>query len=209
MKRKRSDEKNEPGGRSRVPSGAAVMQQSVTEALTKAFFAEWARVGYGALSLEAVAARAGVGKAALYRRWPSKLAMAKDRLETIGIELAVTPDTGSLEGDIRAILGSVRRILRHPLVRRILPDLHAEMLRNPDLAHAIRGRLQTERRQRAELIVRRAIKRGEIRPDIDLDLVNDALGGLVYWRMIVTDGRADRAYMDRLAAFIRAAIRAD
>jgi|GEM_PF-6520237 len=44
--------------------------------------------------------------------------------------------------------------------------------------------------------------RGEIRPDINLGLVNDTLGGLVYWPMIVTDGRAERTYIDRLAAFI-------
>jgi len=50
--------------------------------------------------------------------------------------------------------------------------------------------------------------RGEIRPDINLGLVNDTLGGLVYWPMIVTDGRADRTYIDRLAAFIGAAIQA-
>jgi AcrR family transcriptional regulator len=53
-----------------VPYGAAVMRPSVTEALTKALFEEWARTGYGALSLETVAKRARVGKAALYGRWP-------------------------------------------------------------------------------------------------------------------------------------------
>lgn len=124
------------------------------------------------------------------------------------IDLAVAPDTGSLEGELRAILGSVRRLVHHPLVRRILPDLHAEMLHNPDLARAVRGRLQTERRQRVEVIIRRAITREEIGPDVNLELVNDALGGLVYWRMIVTDGRTDRAYIERLAAFIGAALRA-
>jgi len=82
------------------------------------------------------------------------------------------------------------------------------MVRNPNLAQAVGRRLRTERRHRPEVIVHRAIARGEIRSNIDLELVNDALGILVYWRMIVTDGRADRAYIDRLAAFIGAAIRA-
>jgi AcrR family transcriptional regulator len=207
MKRKRSDDKRGEPLLSRIPSGAAVMQPAVTAALTKALFIEWARTGYGALSLEAVAKRAGVGKAALYRRWPSKLVMVSDRLEQIGIELAIAPDTGSLLGDVRNLLSALRRLLRHPLVRRILPDLHAEMVRSPELAAIIQGRLQRERRERAAAIVRRAIKRGEIRADIDVEMVNDAIGGILYWRMIVTGGRADNEYLDDLARFIVAALR--
>lgn len=178
------------------------MQPAVTAALTRALFEEWAARGYAALSLERVAKRAGVGKAALYRRWPSKLVMVTECLEELGIELAKIPDTGTLEGDVRKLLGSVRRLLRHPIVSRILPDLHAEMPRNPQLAEAIRGRLQTERRRRAATIVERAIARGELDERVDPDLVNDMLGGVIYWRMIVTGGKADSHYLDRLARFV-------
>lgn len=183
------------------------MQPAVTAALTKALFEEWAQNGYGALSLGAVAKRAGVGKAALYRRWPSKLAMVSERLEQIGIELAVSPDTGSLFEDVRCLLGELRRLLRHPLIRRILPDLHAEMIRSPELAAIIRGRLQQERRECGSAIVRRAIERGEISPETDVELVNDALGGMLYWRMIVTGGHIDSKYLDDLACFILASLR--
>jgi AcrR family transcriptional regulator len=191
----------------RRASGAALMQPAVTNALTRALFEEWARVGYGALSLEAVARRAGVGKAALYRRWPSKLAMVSDRLEQVGVDLAEVPDTGSLAGDVRALLKSVRRLLRHPLVRRILPDLHAEMSRSPELARAIRERTQVARRARAATIFRRAIARGEVSPDLDVELANDALAGLIYWRMIVIGRRVESAYLEKLACFILAAFR--
>ena len=204
MERKRSDRDARVR---RAPSGAALPRASVTDALTRALFVEWAERGYGALSLERVAARAGVGKAALYRRWPSKLAMVTERLETLGIELAVAPDTGSLQGDVRALLEQLRRMLRHPLIRRILPDLHAEMLRSPELAGAVRGRLQTERRRRGEVVVRRAVERGEIASEVDVELINDALGGLIYWRMIVTARRADARYMDRLASAVVAMAR--
>ncbi|RYX85693.1 TetR/AcrR family transcriptional regulator [bacterium] len=188
-------------------SGAALMQPSVTEALTKALFEEWARTGYGALSLEAVAKRAGVGKAALYRRWPSKMAMVSDCVEKIGIEVADSPDTGSLLGDVRELIRSLRRLLRHPLVRRILPDLHAEMLRSPELAHAIRGRLQGERRARSAAVFQHAIERGEIAADSNIELLNDAIGSMVYWRLIITNGRADNQYIDELAHFIVNALR--
>lgn len=189
----------------RALGGAALMQPAVTDALTRALFEEWARVGYGALSLETVARRAGVGKAALYRRWPSKEAMVADRLEQVGVELTEVPDTGSLFGDVRALLYSVRRLLRHPLVRRILPDLHAEMNRSPALAQAIRGRLQVARRERAAGVFRRAIERDELAPSADLELLNDMVG-LLYWRLIVTNGRVDAAYMERLARFILAGL---
>ena len=188
--------------------GAALMQPGVTRALTRALFAEWARVGYGALSLEAVARRAGVGKAALYRRWPSKLAMVADRLERVGIELASAPDTGSLMGDVTAVLRSLRRLLRHPLVRRILPDLHAELARSPELADAVRGRLQSGRRARSAQIFERAIARGELARDLDIELANDAVGGLIYWRMVVLGQNLSNAQLDELARFIVAGLRA-
>ena len=183
------------------------MRESITEALTRALFVEWAKVGYGALSLEAVAKRAGVGKAALYRRWSCKFDMVVDRVETLGIELAEVPDTGSFEGDTRALMGLFSRILRHPLVRRVVPDLHAEMLRSRELAKAVRGRLQVVRRQRGEVMIRRAIERGELSADINVALLLDALGGLIYWRMIVTGRRSDNRYLDELTRAIVAMAR--
>jgi AcrR family transcriptional regulator len=109
----------------RRPSGAAVMQGDVTDALTRAFFDEWARVGYAALSLERVAKNAGAGKAALYRRWSSKVAMASDLLSRLGLTLFELPDTGSLEADLLAFLLSLRRVLRHRLIQRVTLDLFA------------------------------------------------------------------------------------
>jgi AcrR family transcriptional regulator len=201
MIRKRSDDEFLPKAR-RAPTGAAIMQPELTDALTRALFKEWADFGYVGISLERVALRAKVGKAALYRRWPSKLAMVTDRLEVVGIDLAPLIDTGTLSGDIRTMLLQLRRILRHRLVRRILPDLHAEMQRNPALAENIRGRLQGERRRRAATVLERAISRGDLPMTVDAKLFNDAAGGLLYWRLIITRELADRDYIDSLVRFI-------
>lgn len=205
MIRKRSDEKIGELRR-RQPSGAAVMQRGVTAALTLALFEEWSEYGYVGISLERVAKRASVGKAALYRRWSSKLAMVSDRLENIGLEMAPLFDTGTLEGDVRAMLYHLRRVLRHRLVRRILPDLHAEMQRNSQLALEIRGRLQTERRRRSATIVERAVARGEIPADANFGIFNDAAGGLLYWRIVVTREKTNRAYVEALISFILAGL---
>jgi AcrR family transcriptional regulator len=101
MERNRSDDKID---RARSPSGAAVMRTDVTEALTRAFFNDWASAGYSGLSLERVARSAGVGKAALYRRWPDKAAMASDLLSRVGLTITDVEEQGSLEGDLKAAL---------------------------------------------------------------------------------------------------------
>ena len=202
MERNRSDEHSTAEPSTRVPTGAAVMRTSVTDALTRAFFEEWARTGISALSLERVAKRAGVGKAALYRRWPSKHEMAIELISAVGLNLTPIPDTGSLHEDLRLTLLSLRRVLRHPLIKRILPDLHAEMARTSALSTEIRTTLQYERRARGAMIVDRAITRGELPETVDADLANDALASILYWRIIVTGGRVHREDLDRIARLI-------
>ncbi len=185
------------------------MQPRVTKALTRALFVEWARFGYAALSLEAVAKRAGVGKAALYRRWPSKLDMVADRLETVGISITAVPCTGSLESDLTALLTSVRNLLRHRMVRSILSDLHAEMPRNLSLAVKIHGRLQRERREQSTAILRRAIEHGEIAGDLNRNLFNDAGIAALYWRQVVLEEKADDAYVSALVRMMVASLLSD
>jgi len=198
MKRKRSVENLSRVRDKRPPTGAATLQRRVTLALTRALFIEWARHGYGELSLEAVVKRAGVGKAALYRRWPSKLAIVADCLERVGIAAAPTPDTGSLVGDLEAMLITFRKQLRHRVVRRVIADLHAEMTRNSPLAQRVRQRLQKEHRERGEMILRRAMARGEISADTNLELVKDATAAMLYWRLVVLGKSTDDEYLQQL-----------
>jgi len=197
MERKRLDEK-------KPVTGAAVKQPRITEALTRALFVEWARCGYAALSLESVAKRARVGKAALYRRWPSKFAMVVDRLEAVGLNITQVADTGTLREDILANLRSLRSALRHRIVRQILADLHAEMLRNPQLAERVRSRLQLERRSRGRVIYERAIARGELPAGGDFELLNDLGAAALYWRQIVTGAKTDDSYLNLLAEVVLA-----
>lgn len=196
------------GKKTRVAAGAAVLQADVTAAITRALFRELAKSGYAALSLEAVAKRAGVGKAAIYRRWPSKLEMVSSLLTEAGIELAEVPDTGSLRGDVAAVLEGLRTLLRRPLVSRILPDLHAEMRRTPELASAVRSRVQLERRNKAQALLRRAIDRGELSPGLDMELALDLLGAPLYWRMIVTGQPTSEGYLERLTTLTLGGLRA-
>ncbi len=185
------------------------MQPAVTQAIESALFEEWARTGYAALSMEAVARRAGVGKAAIYRRFGSKLELATESLTRLGRELVVCPDTGTLEGDVFVLLRQLRRMLRHRLIARILPDLHAEMPRTPELAKAIRSNLQVYRRARARDVLIRAVERGELSDALDLDLATDMIGSMIYWRMIITREKAGSAYLTALSIFVAKALRAN
>jgi AcrR family transcriptional regulator len=183
---------------SRRPSGAAVMQSDVTDALTRAFFEEWARVGYAALSLERVAKNAGAGKAALYRRWSSKLVMATALLSKLGLTLFELPDTGSLEADLLAFLLSLRRVLRHRIIQRVTLDLLAEIGREPALEAAIRP-FQEARRKRVKTLIDRAIARGEVPAAIDRETAADFMVSALYWRLVVTGGRSNRQHLETLA----------
>lgn len=182
----------------RTPQGAALLQKQVTTAIARACFREWARTGYAALSMEAIAKRAGVGKAALYRRWPSKLAMTVDLLNRTGVRSADITDQGSLEADVRLFLHQTLRLLQRPLVKRILPDLHAEMGRTPELAAALRSGIQKERRELGKQLLERAVHRGELAAGLDRDLALDLLGAPLYWRTMIVTGPTSPEYLGAL-----------
>ena len=191
MERKRIDEKSK-----RRPSGAAVMRDKVTDSLLRAFLEEWAVHGYAALSLERVAARAGAGKAAIYRRWPSKVAIAAEAVQKFGMVLTDVADYGTLRNDLQAYLLMLRRALRHRLVRKILPDLYAEASRGSELLPLLKD-LSVSRRRGGMSLIERAIGRGELPVGIDRDLAMDMIPASLYWGMIVTRRQITRVQIQR------------
>lgn len=188
----------------RRTSGGPVLLDDVTAAIESAFFEELAAAGYGRLSVDAVAKRAGVGKAAIYRRWKSKQDLAVDLVTKVAVAAIDVPDTGALRGDIRAYLQNGREALTHRLARTIIPDLLAEAARDPEYSATIAGQIREPRRHKAAQIFERARQRGEIAKDTDIDVALDVLGGALYWRQSVMQIDADDAYLDRLTDAILA-----
>jgi AcrR family transcriptional regulator len=181
----------------RTPTGAAVLDPAVTEAITTAAVAELAESGYARLAMDRVARRAGVGKSAIYRRWPSKLEMTVDGLARLSTMTGPVPDTGSLRGDVRAIMQAALDWLTDPRIRAVLPDLIAESDRNPVLAEAVAHHITRPRMAWARVALDRAHDRGELAAD-DIDLVLDLTIAPVFWRL--THARpVDDRYLDRLA----------
>jgi AcrR family transcriptional regulator len=192
----------------RQVSGGPVLQDSVTEAIEAAFFEELAAVGYSRLSVEAVAKRAGAGKAAVYRRWPSKQAMAVALVSKVAVAATGSPDTGSLRGDVTELLREFMAALDHPMTSRIVPDLFAEAARNEELGQALLASVHDPRRENAARLLRRAIERGELPADTDIELDLDFLASPVYWRLAVSRTPVPEDYLERLVTKIISALAA-
>jgi len=185
----------------RTPTGAAVLQPEVTQAITDAVLHELAEQGYGRLSMEAVAKRAGVGKSALYRRWGSKDEMIAAVITEFSVTRAADVDTGSLRGDLRETMQALIGWLTHPLFSRILPDLIAEDVRNPERSRSTRESIGRSRREVGEVMLRRAITRGELPEDLDLEMALDVLAAPIYWRLVVRQAEAEPDYVDQLVDY--------
>lgn len=181
------------------------LHDDVTDAIGAAFFAELAETGYGRLSVDAVAKRAGVGKAAIYRRWPSKQRMAVELTSSVAVSSIDAPDSGSLRGDVRQFLANARAALEHPLARAIIPDLLAEAHRNGELASSLLATVRDPRRANAGEMITRAIARGELPADTDVELCLDFLAGPLYWRLTAINSEPGPDYLDRLTDKVVAA----
>jgi AcrR family transcriptional regulator len=193
--------------RSRPVSGAALLRPEVTEAIHQAVVDELKTRGYGRVTVDAVARRAGVSKAALYRRWPTKDRLVLDVVTRLSVPPAAPEDTGSLRTDLIALLRSFYEWLTDGDVGQVLADLTAEAGRNPELATSIAQRIGEPRRALASVVITRAVERRELPETIDIDMALDLIGGPLYWRVIVRGVQLDEDYLGRLVTAIAAALR--
>ncbi|MFG1792870.1 TetR/AcrR family transcriptional regulator [Nocardia sp. NPDC049149] len=192
----------------RAPTGAAVLQPRITAAVAEAVMDELAEHGYVRLSMEAIAKRAGVGKSALYRRWPSKQDMVIAVLSEFSVELADVEDTGTLRTDLTASLRATHAWFTHPRMSTILPDLTAEAGRNPVLAEAVRATIGAPRRALGTRMLHRAIERGELPADTDIELALDLIAAPMFWRLNVRHATTEPGYLDRLTEHLLRALAA-
>ncbi|MFI9625000.1 TetR/AcrR family transcriptional regulator [Streptomyces sp. NPDC052042] len=196
-----------PGTRRRAPAGAAVLREDVTDAIRSAVFEELAAVGFARMSIEGIARRAGVGKTAVYRRWKSKLALVLDLVSAVAVQGMPAPATGSLHGDVRAVLELAAYALRHPVASQVIPDLLVEAARNPEIADTIKAALLDPQQGIAAVVVRDAVARGELPECSDPDRALDLIVGPLYWRLAVVRTPLPEGYLDELAVAAVAALR--
>jgi len=153
--------------------------------------------GIRGLTTNAVAERAGISKATMYRRWRTKEDLVVDAVAALVSEIPV-PDTGSLREDARALLRDAVRLYADSRPARLFPDLIAEMARDSRVADAVRSGFLAQRRGALRDVLDRARARGELRADLDLELCLDLFGGVIYYRFLVTGGPLDERLADEL-----------
>lgn len=163
-----------------------------------------AEAGYGRLTIEAIAASAGVSKKTIYRWWPSKGAVVLEALDDLATTVADHPDTGDLAADLRTQLTAVVELLT-PVERSAVVGLIAEALQDPQLADDLRERLIAPRIAQFKERMRRARAAGQLAAGADLDVAVDLVYGPLYHRLVFHLGMPDQR---RLAELIDHALRA-
>jgi AcrR family transcriptional regulator len=136
---------------------------ALESAILDAVLAELTEVGYARLSVERVAERAGASKASLYRRWPSKVELVMDAVYHVFPHSGSPPDTGSLRGDLIAMMTAVADQLAGP-AGQALSGILSDALADPDQARRVRSYARGTSQEAMREIVRRAVARGEVDP---------------------------------------------
>jgi len=160
------------------------------------------RNGYSRLTIERVAAESGVAKTTIYRRWPTKAALCMELyLDVAGRELH-DPDTGDIASDLRHICNMVVRLQTRTVAGPAFIGLIAEALSNPESSASFLAEFAKRRRELTRRVLKRAIRRGEIRAETDVDLVIDTLGGATTFRLLQGHAPLSRKFADALVTLV-------
>ena len=141
--------------------------------------------GYGGVTIDGVAARAGVSRPTIYRRWPSKPALVVTALVQSARLAVPMQDTGSLRRDLVAFQRHQVELMSSPEARRITAGLVADLADDPELADTYVSQYLAPRRAQVWQLLQRGIDRGELAADVDLAFIYDLLVGPLFMRAVV------------------------
>ncbi|HAG82211.1 MAG TPA: TetR family transcriptional regulator [Cyanobacteria bacterium UBA12227] len=164
-----------PPGRPRSIKSHQAMLQATLELL--------AEVGFDAMSIDAIAIRAGVSKTTIYRRYTSKEELVADAIESVREEILI-PDTGNLQGDIDALIQNAAQITLSPLGRQTVAMIISSASSNAQFAQIYWTKYLQPRRKTFAVVLERAKARNEIPTDLDSDLVFDMMSGIMLYALI-------------------------
>ena len=181
-----------PTGRARNPRTHQAILDAAVELL--------AEIGYQELSIERVAARAGVGKATIYRWWNSKSALVIEAMQH-GMPLAPPPQTGDLHTDLRATVTAAAHTFTETPAGATVPALAADIPRDPATAERLRQFLRP-RRDAAREVLHRAAASGQLPADVDIETVIDLFVGAIFYRRLVRGLEIDDGMIDQLVSLI-------
>ncbi|MFJ9779693.1 TetR/AcrR family transcriptional regulator [Amycolatopsis sp. NPDC101161] len=161
-------------------------------------------LGYAKVSIDAIAARAGVGKQTIYRWWPNKGAVVFDSVLELSADpsgaVVALPDTGDLEADLRVVMRATVAEFADPAFEAPIRALNTEIANDPDLAALYRERLAAPVDEAKKDRLRSAQRAGQLAADADLDLVLEVLYAPLYQRWLLRTGPLTEGYADALVA---------
>jgi len=153
----------------------------------------------GSLTVEAVAARSGVAKTTIYRRWRDKWELALDAVMIDTLAGFTNPvDVGDTRKELITFVNSVVKIWSTPPYGPAMQGLISEISTQPELAREYRERVVDPRRDQLAPVIERGIERGDLRPDTDVRLVHELLVGPILYRLLLSGGPLDRKLGTRL-----------
>lgn len=177
------------------------------EAILRAALALFIDQGFEGMSVEAVATRAGVGKATIYRRWRSKEELVMDALIQVFAEPA-RPDTGSVRDDLVQAGRELAVLMSSSPAGEVFPRMAAEVARRTPLGHLYGQRVVGPRRAIFEEALRRGIERGELSRETDVELATDQVVGILLLRRLTGRlKRSDTALAERAVDMLLAGLR--
>jgi AcrR family transcriptional regulator len=157
------------------------------------------QVGVAGLSMDALAQRAGVGKATIYRRWDSKEALILDALRMTTTPIPV-PDEGNVRDDLFVYMDAVIEHVSPGRGSDVLPHLIEASCYDDQLRASLDAYLR-DRQSTTRLLLHRGIERGELSPDTDVDLITDVILAPFFYRHLLTGAAVDRDFTHRLVDF--------
>ena len=187
-----------PPGRPRSEQARQAILRTTLKILGKSGFSDF--------KIEEVAARASVGKATVYRWWPNKGALIADAFASSTTRKLRFPDTGSVYTDMSQQMRQLIKVFRSRRGR-IVSAILAAGQSDKDLIEAFRERFLWPRRREAYATLRRGIERGELRKDLDPDLLLDSLYGPIYMRFLIQHDRLTPEFVDRLCELVLDGVR--
>jgi AcrR family transcriptional regulator len=155
--------------------------------------------GVGALTVEAVAARSGVAKTTIYRRWRDKWELALDAVMLDMLPRFRNPiDVGDTRKELITFVNSVTRLLAAQPYGPAMQGLVSQIATTPELARVYREQAVETRRAQLAPVIERGIARGDLRPDTDVRLIHELLVGPIFYRLFFSGGPIDRKLGPRL-----------
>jgi AcrR family transcriptional regulator len=182
------------------PNRGRPRDPSRDEAIIDATIDVLVRDGYDRLSMEGVAAAAGVGKATVYRRWSSKAELVIDAMATLKPAID-TIDTGTLEGDLELMVAASCSPHSQRL-QRVMVSICSALPREPELLEAFRTRFTEPRIARITDMLERARGRGELGPDVDVAMAASLVPSLMLQRALMTGQPAGRVYAEKVVGSV-------